>query len=122
MKNFEYYAGDDLDFPTRPRKPIMPEKPTSTDVRQYADKLEEYEIDFKKYSKLKNEYYEILNTRAVEFRNDIHSEYCPEFSDAAFSVVFNKAWEDGHSEGHYRVVEIVDELTDLVLEVMEKMK
>lgn len=122
MKSFDYYSGEDLVFPQRPSKPSWPSKPTSTEVRQYADKLEEYEIDFKKYSELKKEYYEILNARAVEFRNDIHSEYSSELTDAAFTVIFNKAWEDGHSSGHYRVVELVDELTDFVLEIMEKMK
>lgn len=122
MKRFDYYSGEDLKFPRSPKKPGLKGNPTSADVRRYADKLEEYEIEFEKYSKLKKEYYEILNARTVEFRNDLHSKYCPELSDAAFSVIFNKAWEDGHSSGHYRVDELVDELTDFVLEIMEKMK
>lgn len=122
MKSFDYYSGKDLVFPRKPQKPVLSENPTPEEVRQYADRLEECEIEFDKYLELAKEYYKILNAREAEFRNDVRSKYCPEFSDEVFDIIYNKAWEDGHSSGHHRVVELVDELSCFVLEIMDKIK
>lgn len=122
MKDFAYYGGEGLTFPARPRKPTTPKTQSSENIRRYADELEVYEGLFEDYVALRKEYYKILNARDIEFRNDLHSEYCPELTDAVFNVIFNKAWEDGHSSGHYRVAELVEELADFALEIMEKMK
>ena len=48
--DFDYYSGKDIEYPTRPKKPVLPSKPTPNDYRTYADQIEIYDTEKAEYN------------------------------------------------------------------------
>lgn len=112
--DFDYYSGIDLKYPVRLRKPRLPVTETAEAHRAYADELEQYEkynaqrkqdlIDYKKAS----------SDRMTEFMNKLRDDY--DLSQGQFDVLWNHAWEHGHSAGLHEVYHYFDEFYDMATE------
>lgn len=113
--DYDYYSGRDLIYPKRPSRPsALPRNATAAEVRHYADQLEVYEGETVIYKELDREYSDKLNGRLKELQTKLRDDY--DITEAQFFVLWNKAWEDGHSSGLHEVVSIFDDLYDLASE------
>jgi len=102
-------------YPQRPSKPMLNSKHSTEDVLEYAKLLEGYEKEFEQYKFNKSLYDDEmsqLNSLKEEFIKDYVDfyKYVPQDKQAK---VWNKAWEDGHSNGYYSVYYQLDSLVEL---------
>jgi hypothetical protein len=107
----QYYEGNGLVYPTRPTKPFIGDNSSPTSIRKYADDLEEYTRAKVAYDAELKRYRMELDARSAELGADLADEYG--ISRAKADILFNKAWEDGRSEGIQEVIRIFDELYDV---------
>jgi len=104
----------DMDYPKRPKKPLLEKNHTSASALEYAKNLTVYEnemiihnAEVKKYNQKKNEC-------MGNFRKDV-LEYCgidpmhPK-ADKAYAM----AWDRGKSSGLHEVVSNLEELAELL--------
>lgn len=106
--DFDYYSGVDLVYPQKPSKPSLSRNPSASEAREYADDLEYYETAMEEYKSDRAWYSTQQNNRLLELQTKLRDEYG--ITEAQMFILWNKAWEDGHSEGVQRVVGIFDEL------------
>lgn len=109
--DFHYYSGEDLQYPSKPAKPILGRNPNAIEARAWADAMEEYEREMKGYTENRDDYTRRINGRYNELKTRLRDDY--DITDGQMQVLWSKAWEDGHSEGLHRVVAIFDELYDI---------
>jgi len=113
LKSADYYAGRDLVYPDRPRKPSMVGRNTPAEIRAYADELEAYEVAFAEARVKRDAYSAALRSRQEDLVLDLAGEYG--LTSKQTAVLFSKAWEDGHSGGIQEVINLFDELVNIVL-------
>lgn len=119
--DYSYYNLEDIDYPVRPGKPKIPTAKDGPEAfREYATKLEEWESLSAEYeSKLKG-IQKLRVERLHEFKEELFSLYAyAGTSRETFDVIYQKAWEDGHSDGLYSVVDRVDELCGFVYDIIK---
>jgi phage terminase large subunit-like protein len=112
--DFDYYSGTDLIYPQKPSKPSLSRNPSAAVWRDYADDLEVYEKQLESYKSDLAWYYEQQNIRRLELQTKLRDEYG--ITEAQMFVLWNKAYELGHSEGLNRVVAVFDELHEVASE------
>lgn len=112
--NFDYYSGKDLMYPSLIKKPRLPANATPTQHREYADQLEEYEVDKADRGARMKEYNATVNDRLEQFKNELMSDY--DLSRAQFDVLWDYAWGRGHSAGLSEVYHYFDEFYDMATE------
>ena len=119
--DFSYYELEDVSYPVRPRKPKIPFINDSPEAfREYATKLEEWESLSAEYESALKDIQKIRVERMQEFKEELFSLYAyAGISRETFDVIFEKAWEDGHSDGLYRVEDCVDELCGFVEDIIK---
>lgn len=54
-----------------------------------------------------------------QWKDWLHKDYAPSFSEDLHNHVFGKAWEDGHSHGYYEVEIHYEDLVDFVAKAIE---
>lgn len=106
-----------LKYPKRLSKPGMPSNNTSASMREYADKLEQYEVDFAKYNEDVAKYNEEQNVIYADFKEKLFNLY-DGFSKKQLDIIYGKAYEDSHSEGIYSVASTFNELVDFAKELI----
>lgn len=116
MKDFDYYNGEDIVWPTRPIKPILDKtNVTAEKVREYADKLEEYEKKYSSYNKERKCYEDERKNRLDEFKRDLEEEYASEWMNRrVLNLVYNRAWEESHHSGLHEVADTYSEIVDFL--------
>ena len=113
--DFDYYGGRDLTAPKMPRKPVrLGLNPTVSQARAYADALEIWEAEMASYREERAAYSDQMNSRLRELEIKLRDEY--DITEAQLFVLWNKAYDLGHSEGLNRVVDIFDELYEVASE------
>jgi hypothetical protein len=113
--DFDYYTGNDLIWPKRPIKPtLIGRNPSPTELRVYADDLEVYQAEMVGYNEDLSFYKQTLNIRRLELQTKLRNDY--DITESQMFILWNKAYEDGHSEGLNRVVALFDEYYDLASE------
>jgi hypothetical protein len=95
--DFDYYSGADLIYPQKPSKPSLSRNPSAAEARDYADDLEVYEKQLESYKSDRDWYYEQQNNRLLELQTKLRDEYG--ITSDGMLILWNKAYEDGHSEG-----------------------
>lgn len=119
--DYSYYDLEDVDYPVKPWKPKIPSAQDGPEAfREYATKLEKWEslsaeceLKRKGFNKLRVE-------RMQEFKEELFSLYAyAGTSRETFDVIYQKAWEDGHSDGLYSVSHRVDELCGFVDDIIK---
>lgn len=118
--DFDYYSGHDLKYPSKPTKPTLGRNPTAVDARAFADALEEFEREYKGYLEDKSYYNSMVSARMNEFQVKLMNDYG--LCQQEFDVIWEKAWEDGHSAGLSEVYWHFDSLFDFVHKYMKSLK
>lgn len=120
MFDFDYFNGKDLEYPKRPSKPRLDySNHESASARKYAADHEKYEDEMIIFREEVHEYAQAQLDK--EFGEALKKEFGP-MTDEQFGVVWYHAWEQGHSEGLYRVAEIFEEYTEMCKEFMRHQK
>jgi hypothetical protein len=114
--DYDYYSGRDLVYPRQPSRPRLDAKKTitSSDALRYAAELAEYEEEHIKFVASRNAYNEESNKRQGELMRKLEDDY--DISPNQFRILWRRAWDDGHSEGLRRVVEMFEEYYELATE------
>jgi len=99
-------------MPERPVKPRLEHNPTSIEARAYADALEEYETTLKSYDEDLGWYKSEKKILLTKFQDKLREDY--DLSDSQFSVLWNEAYNRGHSGGLSEVYHEFDSLYEFV--------
>jgi hypothetical protein len=87
--------------PIKPKKPkISPNATTSEDHRKYADELEQYEKNLKKFEESLAIYYQEENNLKEQFWKDAFEKIGIPSNHPKASRMRILAWEYGHSSGY----------------------
>jgi hypothetical protein len=111
-KTNSYYAGDDIKMPTRLSKPGTFDRNDPQSLRDHADKIEEWQIVNAEYDLKIVAYRQDIQARKAELRYVLADENYMNIAQA--TVLFNVAWEDGHSEGFSAVIDRFEELAEII--------
>ena len=95
--DIEYYSGEMLRPPEKPAKPRLERNPNAIEARAFADALEEYERELRGYTENLNWHRSQIRVLLTEFQDTLKSDY--KLSDSQFSVLWNEAYNRGHSGG-----------------------
>lgn len=114
LKPIEYYGAEDIEYPARPRRPYLTDRYDPVSIRQYADDLEAYTEAKAAHDVAMKDYRTAVNGRLAELVVDLAADY--QITEAQAKVVFNMAWEDGHSSGVHEVVQRFEELVDMAMD------
>jgi hypothetical protein len=109
--DYDYFRDEDLLYPNKPHKPVLGRNPSAIDARAYADAMEEYERELEAYKEDRNWYDSQMRHRQQELMDRLRDDH--DVSEAQFDLLWNKAWEDGHSEGLQSVVFRFEELYEI---------
>lgn len=109
--DFDYYSGKDLTLPKHPKRPTLAPKHTSQDARDYADAMEHFESAMVNYHAEISDYNTKSRAREQGLWDTLRD--VNDLNEKQFKLLLNFAWEEGHSEGLQRVVELFNEYEDL---------
>ena len=112
--DFDYYSGSDLIYPQKPSKPFLSRSPSAPEARAYADDLAVYEKNLEEYKSDRDWYSAQQRNRLLELQEKLRDDY--DITETQMFILWNKAYEDGHSEGLNRVVALFDEYYNLASE------
>jgi hypothetical protein len=105
LKENVYYSGG-------PCKPILLDRENPALLRDHADAMEAWTSSIDMWGELKDAYRRSLRSRRNELQRDLAIENDMTVTQAG--VLFNVAWEDGHSEGIAEVVYRFDQLVEII--------
>lgn len=111
--DFKYYSGEMLRMPEKPVKPKISLNPSATEARAWAEALEEYESEMKSYDEDLGWYKSEKKVLMTKFQDKLRSDYG--LSESAFSVLWNEAYNRGHSGGLYEVYHEFDSLFEFLI-------
>ena len=111
--NFDYYSGKDIQYPTRPKKPVLPTNPTPDELRAYADQLEIYDALKMEYNEKVSDYHSKVNERLDKFQQVLMVDY--NLLKPQVDVIWGYAWEEGHSAGLQEVYNYFDTYYEMIL-------
>ncbi len=106
--DFEYYSGKHLRYPSKPSKPTISRNPSAIEARAWADALEDYEREIETYNEELSWCRSESSRLQTEFMDKLKKD-CG-LSDKAFDLIWDKAWERGHSAGLQEVYQEFDDL------------
>jgi len=110
--DFDKYKNKE-NYPEKPKKPSKISCKMPTDWREYADRLESWDIEMVSYNANWKEYNkrskELQNQFKIDALKDVGLEGHPNSEK-----VYNKAWEFGHSNGLESVYHYLVEFSELV--------
>jgi hypothetical protein len=123
--DYDYYRAADLEFPTKPKAPPCPDSKSSAgEFRVYADALETYEKEKAEYEASIDKIREELSKRQSKFSDDLRVVAGAEtvITDAQHTILYDKAYEEGHSGGYPEIHFAYEELLDFYLEMIRVVK
>jgi hypothetical protein len=118
--DFQYYSGEMLRMPEKPAKPRLERNPTAIEARAYADALEEYESALSSYNENLGWYKSEKKVLLTKFQDKLREDYG--LSDSQFSVLWNEAYNRGHSGGLHEVYHKFDSLYEFVEKYVKAVK
>jgi hypothetical protein len=110
-KTVSYYAGKDISYPQRPSKPFLASDDPKV-IRAFATDMEKYLLAKEAYTAQSTAYRNSLQSRKNELKRDLANENNMTIAQA--DVLFNVAWEDGHSEGIESVIARFEQLVEII--------
>jgi len=122
MKEFSYYENIKVKYPVRAdytttyyykNGEVVGVKKPNEPTPSVEYKVMEVVFDDESYGKDYNKYYESVNKMTKEFKTDLLEDLGIIYHPKA-DKIFDKAWQQGRSDGLYRVVEIAEDLADLL--------
>lgn len=115
--DFDYYSGRDLTYPARPKRPTLAPKHTSQDARVYADAMEQFESELVNYHAEMSDYNTKTQARQQELKDTLRD--INDLNENQFNLLWNFAWEEGHSAGLSEVVNWFNEYYDLATQFVK---
>ena len=100
-------------YPERPRKPVLSKDATPAQIRAYADALEAYDSQLVEYRALVAAWNAHSVALEGEFRRDLEITYDMVGHPKA-DLLYDKAYEKGHSGGMQEVANYYSDLVELV--------
>lgn len=110
---FDYYSGKDIQYPTRPKKPVLTSKPTPDDYRAYADQIEIYDAEKSEYNEKVSDYHSKVNERLDKFQQVLMVDY--NLLKPQLDVIWGYAWEEGHSAGLQEVYNYFNTYYEMII-------
>jgi len=104
-----------MEYPARPKKPILSREHTSEDAELYAASLKTWEKDMETYQESMKEYRAETHRLMDKFRHDALDDVGL-LNHPKADKIYSKAWEDGHSSGLYSVYQELCDLAELFLD------
>lgn len=101
-------------YPERPRKPAMSSTATPAQIRDYADKLEQYDHQLKLWRADVAAWNARSAALEAEFCRDLEVEFGMVDHPKA-KLLYGKAWQMGHAAGLHEVANCYSDLVELVL-------
>jgi hypothetical protein len=112
-KTNSYYAGDDLELPVRPAKPSGGfDRNDPQSLRDHADRMEVWQDANDAFGLQIAAHRRSQQSRRNELQRDLGIEN--NLTMAQAGVLFNVAWEDGHSDGFYAVINRFEQLVEII--------
>jgi hypothetical protein len=118
--DFEYYSGEMVRMPDKPVKPRLERNANAIEARAYADALEEYESELKSYNEDLGWYKSEKKSLLIKFQDKLRSDY--NLSESEFSVLWNEAYNRGHSGGLHEVYHEFDSLHEFATKYLIAIK
>jgi len=118
--DFEYYSGEMVRMPEKPVKPRLERNANAIEARAYADALEEYERELKSYNENLGWYKSEKKSLLIKFQDKLRSDY--NLSEPEFSVLWNEAYNRGHSGGLHEVYHEFDRLYEFATKYLIAIK
>lgn len=101
-------------YPILPRRPSLPAPAASpAEHREYADKLEAYERDLVQFRLDKDAWHARDGELHEQFQKDLEAHYEMTGHPKA-ALLYNKAYERGHSDGWHEIACVYADLVELV--------
>ncbi len=114
----EYVRKLEPDYISRPSKPFLKINATSSEVKQYAVELENYELSLVEYTANKQ-----IRDKEVRQLYDVLENYIKEESGFYEYIpkdkqdkVWSYAWQQGHSSGYSEVYNYLLDLVELFID------
>jgi hypothetical protein len=118
--DFAYFSGKGVEYPTKPKKPILGSNVSPATAREFADNLEKYEIEIAEYEEKLKSCRAFIDERLSEFQETLKKDYG--LADNEFWVIWGDAYERGHSGGLYEVFYEFDHLFDFLQRYKDAVK
>lgn len=118
--DFDYYAGRHIKLREKPKKPFLGKNPSAIEARAFADALEDYERELESYKEDQSYYRSQLSVLALEFEDKLKKDYG--LCDQEYQVLWNEAWDRGHSAGLEEVYSEFDSLFHFVKKYIKVMQ
>ena len=112
--DFDYYGGMDIVYPTKPTKPVLGRNADSAEAMAWAEALAEYESELKSYEEDFAYYREQKGVRLAALQERLRDDY--DITRGQVSILWQRAWEHGHSSGLSEVYHYFDEFYDMASE------
>lgn len=117
-KAIEYVRKLEPDYTSRPLKPFLKINASSSEVKQYATELENYELSLVEYTANKQ-----IRDKEVRQLYDVLEDFIKENSGFYEIVpkdkqdkVWRYAWQQGHSSGYSEVYNYLLDLVELFID------
>lgn len=115
--DLDYYRGTSLSVPKPPTKPKLHHKHSSFEAKCYAEDLEQYEKEVSVYEDDLNHYRCQMVKRMNELQEELKLDYG--LSESQAFVLWNEAYENGHSAGLQEVLYHYDNLYTFIQKYMK---
>lgn len=112
--NFEKYKPN-VGYPERPKKPHLPPNDSHSpkSLREFADKAEAYEKEVEIYNKQLEAYHNEKAELLEQFKKDLFEDLGIQ-NNPKRHLLYDKAWDRGHSSGLYEIFSCAQDLVELI--------
>ena len=107
-----------------PKCPIKPTKPVDmldvNALKTYTEEVEKYNIEIAKYNDIvskRREKEKELDKKFKQHLAEDNNKYYG-FSDEICELIYNKAYDDGHSSGLHEIASKYEELSEFVKDIL----
>lgn len=116
-------------YPIKPQKPFLPKLDSENPekIREYTVKVSDFAKAMENYNKAMDNYYEVkkaFDAKQKElndlFEKDLQLEF--NITPSVHSIIYSKAYEEGHSGGFSEIYHWYEELAGFVYDIIKAIK
>ena len=106
---------NDMDYPSKPKKPYLARTHTSEDAELYVASLKTWEKEIEIYKEKLAKFNKRTRELEDQFKHDALDDVGL-LGHPKADKIYNKAWEDGHASGLHEVYQELCDLAELFLD------
>ena len=106
---------NDMEYPSRPKKPYLAREHSSEDAELYAASLKTWEKEITEYRELVKAHNAETKRLEDQFKHDALDDVGL-LNHPKADKIYAKAWEDGHASGLHEVYQELCDLAELFLD------